>query len=240
MLRGCTNQNSQRWTENRYVPELNNSMLKLYTYYRSSSAYRVRIALALKELDYVSIPIHLVKDGGQHRQSDYLAKNPAGLVPALGIEQGVLAQSLSIIEYLDECYPQLPLLPQDPVQRARVRAFAHSIACDMQPLNNLRVINYLKQQLGATAEASKAWYQHWAAEGFTALEAVLSQQTDATNFCFGDTPSMADCLLIPQVYNAVRFDCPLDDYPNIRRIDEHCRGLPAFRNAAPENQQDAE
>lgn len=219
---------------------MNTTTLKLYTYYRSSSAYRVRIALALKELDYESIPIHLVKDGGQQTKSDYLAKNPAGLVPALETEQGVLTQSLSIIEYLDDCFPERPLLPRDPAQRARVRAFAHGIACDMQPLNNLRVLKYLIHPLGVAEAEGKAWYQHWVAQGFTALEALLAQQADGSDFCFGDQPSMADCCLIPQVYNAVRFDCPLDDYPNIRRIDEHCRSLPAFQAAAPENQPDAE
>lgn len=219
---------------------MNTQTLKLYTYYRSSSAYRVRIALALKELDYTAIPIHLVKDGGQQRGRDYLAKNPAGLVPALETGKTVLTQSLSIIEYLDERFPEKPLLPQEPLQRARVRAIAHSIACDTQPLNNLRVLNYLKQQLGVSDADGKVWYQHWVAVGFTALEATLVQQQEATKFCVGDNATMADCCLVPQVYNARRFDCPLDNYPNIRRIDEYCRSLPAFRDAAPENQADAE
>lgn len=213
--------------------------LKLYTYFRSTAAYRVRLALTLKGLDYDAVPVHLLKKGGEHKQSEYLEKNPGGLVPALETDDAVLAQSLSIIEYLDETWPEPTLLPRSPLQRAQVRAFAQSIACDIHPLNNLRVLQYLKRNLGADEDAVQTWYEHWIAQGFRGVEEILARQQHGGDFCFGDSPGLADICLIPQVYNAVRFNCPLDDYPNIRRIDRHCRSLPAFAAAAPDRQADA-
>lgn len=216
-------------------------MPTLYTYFRSSAAYRVRIALQLKGLDWQAIPVHLVKDGGQQHSPDYLARNPQGLVPALVLDDGTtLTQSLAIMEYLDEAYPHTPaLLPADATGRARVRAIAQAIACDIHPLNNLRVLNYLVQKLDVPDAGKTAWYQHWIAQGFAALEALLAQSPDTGAFCHGDQPTLADCCLIPQIYNARRFQCPLDTFPTLQRIDHHCQTLPAFIQAAPEQQPDA-
>lgn len=216
-------------------------MLTLYTYFRSSAAYRVRIALHLKGLDWQSVPIHLLKDGGQQRSTAYLARNPQGLVPALALADGTtLTQSLAIMEYLDEAYPHTPaLLPTDIVGRAQVRALAQTIACDIHPLNNLRVLNYLTQQLGVSDADKATWYKHWMAAGLTALEAMLVQSDATGQFCHGNQPTLADCCLIPQLYNARRFQCPLDAYPTLLRIESHCLTLPAFVQAAPEQQPDA-
>ncbi|QMT40420.1 maleylacetoacetate isomerase [Neisseria shayeganii] len=208
----------------------------LYTYFRSSAAYRVRIALALKNLTYRSVPVHLLNQGGEQRLPAYTALNPQQLVPAWQTADGaVLAQSLAIIEYLEETHPEPPLLPDDPLQRARVRAFAQHIACDIHPLNNTRVLQYLVQQ-GWDDAHKQAWYAHWVHKGFTALEASLS---DSGAYCFGDTPTLADCCLIPQVYNARRFQIDLSAYPRICRIAETAARHPAFIQAAPEQQSDA-
>lgn len=209
----------------------------LYTYFRSSAAYRVRIALALKKLPYRSVPVHLLNQGGEQRLPAYAALNPQRLVPAWQTADGaVLAQSLAIIEYLEETHPEPPLLPADPLQRARVRAFAQHIACDIHPLNNLRVLQYLAQNEGWDEAKKQAWYAHWVHSGFAALEALL---TDSSAYCFGDTPTLADCCLIPQVYNARRFQIDLSVYPRICRIDETAARHPAFIQAAPEQQADA-
>ena len=216
-------------------------MSTLYTYYRSSAAYRVRIALNLKGMPYTAVPVHLVKDGGQHRSAAYRARNPQALVPAFELEDGtVLTQSLAIMEYLDEVQPEPALLPADAIGRARVRALAQAIACDLHPVNNLRVLQYVSQQLGISAEQKDAWYRHWVATGLQGLEALLADHPSTGRFCHGDTPTLADCCLVPQLYNARRFQCPLDAYPTIRRIAAACETLPAFQQAAPEVQPDAD
>ena len=215
---------------------------RLYSYFRSSAAYRVRIALALKGLAYETVPVHLVKDGGQQHASGYRSANPQGLVPALQPAEGgpVLAQSLAIMEYLDEVHPQPALLPADALGRARVRALAQMVACEIHPLNNLRVLQYLTQELGVSGAQKDAWYAHWVALGLQAVEDSLARSPDTGRFCHGDTPGLADCCLVPQVFNARRFNCPLDDLPTIRRIVDACEQLPAFQKAAPAAQPDAE
>lgn len=215
-------------------------MLKLYTYFRSSAAYRVRIALQLKHLDYEAVPVHLVKDGGQHLTEGYRRINPAATVPALIDRDLALSQSLAIIEYLDETYPYPPLLPGDPAARARVRAIALDVACEIHPLNNLRVLKYLTGKLGVSEEDKNAWYRHWVETGLTAIESRLASSPLTGRFCHGEAPTLADCCLVPQVFNARRFGCRLDHVPTVLRIDAECRTLPAFVAAAPENQPDAE
>jgi len=214
--------------------------MKLYTYFRSSAAYRVRIALNLKGLAYEPVPIHLLKDGGQHRKPEYLALNPAGLVPALDDEGQLLTQSLAIMEYLDETHPQSPLLPADALGRARVRALAQAIACDIHPINNLRVLKYLKHEVGIDDAQKDTWYRHWCEVGLAAVEAMLAQDARTGRFCHGDAPGLADCCLVPQVFNARRFDCDLGGMPTVLRIVEACEALDAFSAAAPANQPDAE
>ena len=209
--------------------------MKLYTYFRSSAAYRVRIALNLKALDYDAIPVALAKDGEQ-TQSEYLQVNPQGLVPSL-IDDGVsITQSLAIIEYLEEKYPDIPLLPQNPVDRAHVRAMALSIACDVHPLNNLRVLNYLREQMNQDEESVKRWYQHWITHTFAGLEGLV--ESYGGDYCFGNTITMADVFLIPQMANARRFDTDLKPFPQLRRINDTLLEHPAFQAAAPENQPD--
>ncbi|OWV30434.1 maleylacetoacetate isomerase [Halomonas campaniensis] len=213
-------------------------MTTLYGYFRSSAAYRVRIALNLKGLDYDQIPVNLVK--GEQRGGEHLARNPLGLVPSLVLDDcSVVNQSLAICEYLDEVHPEPALLPVNTLERARVRALAQSVACEIHPLNNLRVLKYLVREMGADEAAKLAWYHHWIAEGFTALEATLSNDPGSSDFCHGDTPTLADICLIPQVYNAERFECDLSAYPTIQRIAANCRTLPAFEKAAPAAQPDA-
>ena len=215
--------------------------MKLYTYFRSSAAYRVRIALGLKGIEYQSVAVHLVKEGGQHRKPAYLAVNPAGLVPALETDDGtLLTQSLAIIEYLDECHPEPPLLPGSALDRARIRGIAQAVACDIHPVNNLRVLKYLQGPLGVSDEQKNAWYRHWVEQGLATVEAMLLQASRRGRFCHGDTPTLADCCLVPQVYNARRFDCRLDDLPTVTAIADACEALPAFQAAAPAVQPDAE
>lgn len=212
-------------------------MMRLYTYYRSSASYRVRIALALKGLEVEHIPISLLK--GEQQQANYAAINPQMLIPALVTEQGItLTQSLAILEYLEETHPNPPLLPASPEDRARVRALAQAIACDIAPLNNLRVLKYLKHDLCVEEAEKDAWYRHWIATGFAAVEAMLGDGKTG-RFCHGDMPGMADACLLPQVYNARRLGCDLALYPRIRRIAETCDALPPFLAAHPENQKDA-
>ena len=211
--------------------------MKLYTYFRSSAAYRVRIALNLKGLNAEQIPVHLVNNGGEQHSEAYKAVNPSELVPTLVEDEFQLSQSLSILEYLNEQYPEVALLPQDAQQRALVRAFSLAIACDIHPLNNLRVLQYLTGPLQVTDEQKTAWYKHWVEMGFKTLEALLSQSNG--KYCFGEQATLADCCLIPQVYNALRFNIDLSAYPKIQSIYTHCNTLKAFQQAAPEAQPEA-
>jgi maleylacetoacetate isomerase len=210
----------------------------LYGYFRSSAAFRVRIALNLKGLRADLRLVHLLKDGGQQHGADYRAVNPQQLIPALTHDSHTIGQSLAIIEYLDEVVPQPPLLPPDAAGRARVRQIALAIACDIHPLNNLRIMQYLKTQLAADDAACAAWQQHWIADGFAALEVMLSGT--AATFCHGDTPTLADICLIPQMTNGRRAGLDLSPYPTLLRIEEAAYRLPAFTDARPENQPDAE
>ena len=216
--------------------------LRLYSYWRSSAAYRVRIALNLKKLPHEIIPVHLVKDGGQHHSAEFAGMNPQQLVPILTDGERVIRQSMAIIEYLDEAYEGAALLPSEIRSRARTRALAQLIACDIHPLNNLRVLQYLgRNGNGAYDEEAKAtWYRHWIVEGFTALESLLGESPTTGDFCEGDEPTIADLCLAPQVYNAIRYECPLRPYPSIRRIYANCMANEAFHQAAPEQQPDAE
>lgn len=214
--------------------------MKLYDYFRSSASYRVRIGLKLKGLDYESVPVHLLRDGGEQLKPEYRAVNPSALVPALQDGDATITQSLAILEYLDEVHAMVPLLPRDALGRARVRQLALMIGCDIHPINNLRVLRYLVKQAGLTEEAKNAWYVHWVQEGFAALEAELAQSPDTGRFCHGDTPTIADCFLVPQVFNAVRFNIDMTPYPVIVRIDAALRELPAFAAAHPSAQPDAE
>ena len=212
--------------------------MKLYSYFRSSAAFRVRIALNLKGLTFECIPVHLVRDGGEQHLPAYQALNPGGLVPTLIDQEQPITQSLAIIEYLEEMHSNPSLLPGNCLERSQIRAFAQAIACDIHPLNNLRVLNYLKDTLHIDDDVKKDWYQHWISLGFDALEKQL-EKNDSQDFCFGTQVSLADCCLIPQVYNAMRFDTDLTAYPRIRRIYQHCMSLEAFIQAAPEQQPDA-
>jgi len=213
--------------------------LTLYSYWRSSAAYRVRIGLNLKGLDYALVPVHLVRDGGQQHAPDYVALNPQQLVPALRDGGRVLTQSLAILEYLEETRPQPPLLPADAAGRARVRALAQLVACDIHPLNNLRVLQFFDRQWHVPQAERDDWVLHWMCEGFAAMEAMLAASADTGHYCHGDAPGLADCCLLPQLYNARRFKLDLDAFPTLRRIEAACLQLPAFDAARPENQPDA-
>ena len=211
--------------------------MKLYTYYRSSAAFRARIALNLKGIAYEMESVHLVKDGGHNRRPEFRAINPQMRVPTLVTDAGeTLIQSLAIIEYLDETHPQPPFLPRDPLDRARVRALADLIACDIHPLNNTSPLRYLKNTMGRQQSAIDAWYHHWVLEGFEALEALMSPGP----YTYGNAVTLADICLVPQVYNARRLKVPLDKFPKIVAVDAACMKLPAFDRARPENQPDAE
>lgn len=215
--------------------------LILYSYYRSSAAFRVRIALNLKGLKPEIRPVHLLKDGGQQHTEDYKRMNPLQLVPTLVSDGQAIAQSLAIIEYLEEIAPQPPLLPKGAQARARVRQLALMVACDIHPIANLRVLKYLKRRLGADEAALLEWQRHWIAEGLAALEAKLSGNSETGIFCHGDSPTMADICLVPQLYNARRrVEMDLSPYPTLLRIEEAACKLPAFDAARPENQPDAE
>ena len=212
--------------------------MKLYDYFRSSAAYRVRIALNLKGIAWESIPVHLTRDGGEQHKLDYAAINPQKLIPAIDDDGPVMTQSLAIVEYLDETRPEPPLLPADAAGRARVRALALVIVCDIHPINNLRVLSYLTGTLGIGEDAKLSWYRHWVAEGFDAIERLLAAGVDTGRFCHGDTPGLADVCLVPQVFNARRFGLDLAPYPTITRIDAACLALDAFDRARPEKQPD--
>ncbi|MFQ5346600.1 MAG: maleylacetoacetate isomerase [Rhodothalassiaceae bacterium] len=210
--------------------------MRLYTYFRSSASFRVRIALNLKGIAYEPAFVHLPK--GEQRGNAYRGKNPQGLVPALEDGDAVLTQSLAIIEYLDETHPEPPFLPADPVGRARVRAMAMVVACDIHPLNNLQVLKYLKDPLGHDQEAIDRWYRHWVSRGFGGLEELVRRH-GSEKYCFGDRLSLADICLVPQMWNARRFKTDLTPFPNLVRIDTHLSALPAFAEAAPPAQPDA-
>lgn len=218
--------------------------MKLYGYFRSSASYRVRIALNLKGLPYEVVPVHLLRNGGEQFTAEYRKLNPDALVPALVDEESgddrALTQSLAIIEYLNDAYPQPPLLPGDPRDRAFVRSIALSIACDIHPLNNLRVLRYLVRELKVSEEDKNSWYRHWCEQGLASLESMLARDARVGRFCFGDTPTLADCCLVPQIANAQRLDCKLSNMPTIMRINEACLALDAFVRALPANQPDAE
>ena len=208
--------------------------MDLYSYFRSSAAYRVRIALNLKGLPVNLIPIHLIKDGGQQHSPEYRKLNPDALLPALVDNGAIIHQSLAIIEYLEEVHPTPALLPATPLDRAYVRALAMQIACDVHPLNNLRVLQYLDNVLGLDKAARDSWYRHWIQVGFDALERALNRDSATGRFCHGDAPSMADVFLVPQVLNARRLAVGLEKYPRIVAIDALCRELPAFSSTAPQ------
>jgi maleylacetoacetate isomerase len=211
--------------------------MKLYSYFRSSAAFRARIALNLKGIDYETVPVHLTKDGGHNRRPEYRAINPQMRIPALVADNGeVLIQSLAIIEYLEETHPQPPLLPKDPIARAKVRGLADIIACDIHPLNNVGPLRYLKQKMHQEQNAIDAWYHHWVTDGFEAYEALVQPGP----YSCGSEVTLADVFLVPQVANARRLKVPLDKFPKIVGIDAACLKLPAFDRARPENQPDAE
>lgn len=209
--------------------------IRLYSYWRSSAAYRVRIALNLKGLDYDTVPVSLAPGESEHRKESYRAINPQMLVPFLEDGEIAIGQSMAILEYLEEAYPAPNLLPRDEPLRSRVRAFCNLIACDIHPLNNLRVLKYIKAGLGADEKAGSDWYRHWIHEGFRAAEVFASDGP----YTFGDAPTLADAFLVPQMYNARRFAVPLGEFPKLVGIVDACDELPAFKKAAPEQQPDA-
>lgn len=215
-------------------------MLQLYTYFRSSASYRVRVALNIKGLEYEHHSVHLVKDGGEQHKPDYKALNPQALVPTLVDDNFVLTQSMAILEYLEEKYPMPPILPQDIKQRAFVRQIAMVNVADIHPLNNLKVLNHLSNELGVTQAQKKEWYHKWVHQGFEALEKIIARSPYYTgNFCCGDSVTMADICLVPQVYNAHRFEVPMAGYPLISAIEKKCLALDVFKSASPESQPDA-
>jgi maleylacetoacetate isomerase len=215
-------------------------MLKLYSYWRSSAAYRVRIGLNLKSLAHEIVPVHLVRDGGRQFSDEYRRLNPQGFVPTLVDGEVIISQSIAILAYLEEKYGGTPLLPTDPAQRALGRQIALTVACDIHPLNNQSVLRYLAGELGVDEAGKNAWYRHWIGRGFDAIETLLRERGRAGPFCLGDAPGLADICLVPQIYNARRFNVPLDAYPTLRAIEEHCLKLEAFDRARPESQPDAE
>lgn len=214
--------------------------LTLYGYFRSSAAYRVRIALNLKGLSYDQRFVHLVKGGGEQHSAGYRAINPQALVPSLMTGDTILTQSAAICEYLEETHPTPPLLPADPVARAYIRSIMQAIACDIHPLNNTRVLSYLTKTAGLSEAQKTAWYRHWVEEGLAAIDIMVATCGDAGQCCYGDTPTFADAFLIPQLFNARRFDILLDPYPRLTAIESHCLRLDAFVTAHPYLQPDAE
>ena len=214
--------------------------MKLFTYYRSSAAYRVRIALNYKGIPHGTVPVHLVRDGGQQHSESYREMNPQGFVPALADDGHVFGQSLAIIEYLEETNPDPPLLPPDFAGRAIVRSMALGIACDIHPLQNLRVTNYLRGPLGQGDEAVAEWIRHWIGEGFRALEELARRHGDGQHYLYGNSVTLADVCLVPQMYSARRYYCDVTPYPALVAIDAHLMSLPAFAAARPEVQPDAE
>ena len=215
--------------------------LRLFAYWRSSASYRARIGLALKELQYELVPVHLVNDGGQQHSPEHHARNPQELVPALEHDGRMLTQSLAILEYVDEVWPDhgVRLVPGDAADRQHIRALAQAIACEIQPLGNLRVLKALGHDFGASEEQRAAWSRHWMALGLQAFEEMLANSPKSSKFCHGDTPTLADCVLIPQLYNARRFEMDVAAFPRIAAIDAACATHPAFIAAHPDNQPDA-
>lgn len=211
----------------------------LHGYWRSSAAYRVRIALNLKGIQWTHREVSLIREGGEHRKPDFTQLNPQKLVPVLESGSTVLTQSMAIIEYLEEIQPHPPLLPADAVERARVRALAMAIACDVHPLNNLRVLQYLGKELGIDTDRRTNWYAHWVTEGMQSIETLVSGNPQTQDFCHGNSPTLADVCLVPQLYNARRYEIDLTPYPTIRNIESNCLHLNAFVDAQPENQPDA-
>lgn len=211
--------------------------MKLYTFFRSSAAFRVRIALNLKGLQYESIPKSFAKN--EHRAADYLAVNPQGLIPALETDGVVLSQSLAIMEYLDEKYPAPAFLPSDAIGRARVRSMALAIVADLHPIDNLRVLNYLRKELGQDDNGVNTWYRHWVTEGFKGLEPQAREYSKGGRYCYGDAVSLADICLVPQMFNARRFETDLSAFPTLVAISKHLESLPQFEAARPELQPDA-
>ncbi|MGB4345097.1 MAG: maleylacetoacetate isomerase [Burkholderiaceae bacterium] len=215
--------------------------MKLYSYFRSSASYRVRIALNLKGLTYETVPVHLLKDGGEQLAPAYRQLSQDGLVPVLVTNDGQsLTQSLAIIDYLEETCATPALLPSDPLDRAWVRSLALSIACDIHPLNNLRVLRYLSNEMAVPEEAKNRWYKHWVEQGLMSVEQVLAADARTGRYCFGELPGLADCCLVPQVANAERMGCDLSAMPTILRINAACLALEAFAAASPARQADAE
>lgn len=214
--------------------------MKLYTFFRSSASYRVRITLNLKNIPCDQAPIHLRRGGGEQLMAAYKAINPQALVPTLEDNGRFLTQSLAIVEYLEEKYPNPPILPADPADKAFVRSLAMVIACEVHPIQNLRVLNHVKATYGQTDAQVNEWAQHWIDLGLSALEQMILAQKQHGKFCFGDAPTLADICLIPQLGNARRFGCDLTKYPTIMEIERNCMAIPAFANAAPEKQPDAE
>jgi len=214
--------------------------MKLYNYFRSSASFRVRIALNFKGLPYEYAVVHLTKGGGQQFAPEFRAINPDALIPVLDDEGQRLTQSLAIIEYLEETHPEPPLLPTAPLERAYVRAVALGIACEIHPLNNLRVLRYLVRDLKVTDEQKDAWYRHWVEEGLAAIEARLVAEKRCGRYALGNQVTLADVVIVPQIFNAKRFDCRLDHVPTVMRIFDHCMELPAFVDAQPARQPDAE
>ena len=211
--------------------------MQLYSYFRSSASFRVRIALALKGLDYEYVPVHLARN--EQLEPDFAELTPARLVPLLTDGDARITQSLAIIEYLDELHPQPPLLPADALGRARVRALALDIACEIHPLNNLRVLHYLVRGLSVDEDGKNAWYRHWVESGLGTVEHQLAGHPATGRFCHGDAPTLADCTLVPQIFNARRFDCRLEHVPTVMRVFEECMNLPAFQSAQPDRCPDA-
>lgn len=215
--------------------------MKLYSYFRSSASYRVRIALNLKGLSYQTVPVHLLKDGGEQFSAEYRKLNADALVPSLQLPDGnVLTQSLAVMEYLEESYPRPALLPSNTEDRAWVRSIALSIACDIHPIDNLRVLRYLQNEMGVSEENKNRWYRHWVEQGLASIERILASDTRVGEFCFGDTPGFADCVLVPQVANGQRMQCDLSNLPTVMRINQACLQLDAFAKASPAQQPDAE
>ena len=213
--------------------------MKLYTFFRSSAAYRVRIALNLKGLTYEQVPVHLTRNGGEQRTDAYRQINPNALVPSLEDGGAVINQSLAIVEYLDEAYPQVPLLPGSAADRAHLRAIALTIACDIHPLQNLRVLTYLSREFQVDEEKRNVWFRHWVKNGLEAVERMVARGKPG-KFAVGDTPTLADIFIVPQLANARRVNTDLSGMPTLLRIDENCQALPAFQQAAPKAQPDAE
>ncbi|GJL82474.1 MAG: maleylacetoacetate isomerase [marine bacterium B5-7] len=212
----------------------------LYDYWRSTAAYRVRIALNLKGLDYQHVAVHLTRDGGQQKMPEYTGINPQKLVPTLVDGDVRIGQSIAILEYLEESYPEIPILPCDPANRARARQAALAIACDIHPLNNLRVLGFLTRDMGIDEAGKLKWYHHWILENFPALEAWAKDDADKGPYFLGEQVTIADICLVPQMFNARRFDVPLDDFPRLVEIDQALNAIDAFSRAAPANQPDAE